>query len=120
MTDVLLQAVLAHTCLARPQPLLSLHKEVHRSEQLGSHRTLMPHLSNNVSQPWVAQQKPSPWRDPVCLVLKFLWLQLIEILEPGTAGSRGCTEPLPAPNSFSRSPTRAPGSGQCLLISVPP
>lgn len=81
---------------------------------------LVPHLSDNVGQPRVAQQEPAPWCDPICLVLKLLRFQLIEILEPGTAGSRGRTEPLPTPKSFSCSPACAAGSGQCLLITIPP
>lgn len=52
-----------------------------------SPRMLTTHLSNNVSQSWVAQQEPAPRRDPIGLVLKFFWLQLIEILEPKTPGS---------------------------------
>ena len=113
------QAVLTHTCQALASGLIRPHKEEIRSKLITLSPSLqMPvtHLSNNVGQSRVAQQEPAPRRDPVCLVLKLLWLQLIEILEPGTPGS---SEPPTTTQSFSWAPTVcAPDSGQSLQISL--
>ena len=41
------------------------------------------HLSDNLSQPRVAHDQPTPGCDAVGLVLKLLRVDVIEILEPG-------------------------------------
>lgn len=93
------QVVLAHTRQAFASGLISADEEVITLSP--SFQMLVTHLSNNISQSRVAQQEPAPRRDPVCLVLKLLRLQLIEILEPGTPGS---SEPPTATQSFSWAP----------------
>lgn len=96
--------------LTRPQ------EEVTKGIMLSpSPRMLTTHLSNNVSQSWVAQQEPAPRCDPIGLVLKLFWLQLIEILEPETPGS---SEPPRATSGPSPLPVCAPDSGQALSISL--
>lgn len=106
-----------HSCQVSASGLTRPQEEVTKGITLSpSLHMLTTHLSNNISQSWVAQQGPAPRRDPIGLVLKLFWLQLIEILEPGTPGS---SEPPTTTQSFSRAPAaRAPDSGQALSISL--